>query len=119
MEYNSWQSIPFMAFFPVAKEEFYYKEHYLVWLASHLVNLLPRQNRGKKWETGNLMNYDHAKGDAVSSEPRLKFILVSIGSRSCSLVFLLRKVRWEKQPVLQEKLQNFKEEVLNMQFLGV
>lgn len=65
------------------------------------------------------MNCDHAKGDAVPSETRLKVVLVSIGSRSCSLDFLLWKARWEKQPVLQEKLQNFKEEALNMLFWGI
>jgi len=64
------------------------------------------------------MNYDHAKGNAVPSEPELKVVSVSIGSRSGSPFFFLCKARWEKQPVLQEKLQNFNEEVLNMHFGG-
>lgn len=120
MEYNNgWQSVSFMSFFPVAKKEFYYKEHYLVWLARHLVNLLPSQNRGGKWEIGSLMNYDQAKGDSVPGESRVKVVSVSIGSRSCSLVFLLLNTRWEKQLVLQKRLQNFKEEVWICVFLGV
>lgn len=65
------------------------------------------------------MNHDHAKSNAVPSEPRLKVASVSTGSRSCSLVFLLWKARWEKQSVLQEKLQNFKESLEYAFFRGM